>query len=110
MAVPAAMPRNHLDTEGQSTMATKDAKQRHGANDAAAPPVTRLNVRINPEAHRRLMIHCVMAGKAPGAFLERLIEDHCRTWKVQENSHGRVKADDRPDLAAGVSVPMSNVA
>jgi hypothetical protein len=78
-------------------------KQRHGASNAAALPVTRLNVRISPEVHQRLMIHCVMSGKAPGAFLEQLINAHCRTWKVQENSHGRVKVDDRLDLAADVS-------
>ena len=49
------------------------------------------------------MIHCVMSGLAPGAFLENLIRQHCRTWKVQENSNGRGTADDRLDLAASVN-------
>jgi hypothetical protein len=85
-------------------------KQRKGASDASAPTVQRLNVRIKPDAHQRLMIHCVMSGLAPGAFLEKLIETHCRTWKVQANGSARVTADDRLDSAADVSVPMQAVA
>jgi hypothetical protein len=81
-------------------------KQRKGASDASTPsnpPVHRLNVRIKPAAYQRLQIHCVMSGKAPGEFLESLIETHCRTWRVQENPATRVTADDRLSGADHIS-------
>ncbi len=86
-------------------MATKTTKPRKGANDATTPTVQRLNVRIKPDAHQRLMIHCVMSGLAPGAFLEKLIENHCRTWRVQENPSTRGTTDDRLDLSDHISSP-----
>ena len=52
-----------------------------------------------------VMIHCVMSGLAPGAFLEKLIETHCRTWRVQENGSARVTTDDRLNLSDHISSP-----
>ena len=80
-------------------------KRRQSTSDATTPTVQRLNVRIKPDVHQRLMIHCVMSGMAPGEFLEDLIKTHCRTWKVQANGSARVTADDRLDLADHISSP-----
>jgi hypothetical protein len=75
-------------------------KRRRRASDAE---VQRLNIFINPDAHRRLMVHSVMSGLSPGLFIEKLIFDHCRTWKVQVNPHGKSKEEDRPNSADDVS-------
>jgi hypothetical protein len=61
-------------------------KRRRRATDAE---VQRLNVYISPDAHRRLMVHAVYEGLSPGLFVERLIEDHCKSWKVQANAATR---------------------
>ena len=77
-------------------------KRRQGVNDAGNQ---RLNVRINPSAYQRLQIHCVMDGVSPGAFLEKLINDHCRSYRVQVIGSARVMTDDRLDAAEHVNPP-----
>jgi hypothetical protein len=50
-----------------------------------------------------LMLHSLMAGLSPGLFLERLINEHCRSWRVQANSRGSTVPNDRLDLPGCVS-------
>jgi hypothetical protein len=73
------------------------ATKRRGVTDVESQ---RLNVRLDPAAYQRLMIHCVMGGIQPGKFIENLINTHCRDWRVQAN---RVTPIDRLDLDASVS-------
>jgi hypothetical protein len=84
-------------------MAAKTKKIR-GVEDAEASESQRLNVRIGPDALRRLGIHCVMSGKTPGKLVEQLINEHLRDWKVQANSSARVITEDRPQTADSVSL------
>jgi hypothetical protein len=62
----------------------------------------RLNVRIDPAAYRRLMIHCVMSGSPPGKFLAHLIDTHCREWRVQS-----VQANPGVSVVSPVSAPLA---
>jgi hypothetical protein len=83
----------------------KPSKQRRAVTDAESQ---RLNVRLDAEAYRRLMIHCVMSGTQPGKFLASLIDTHCRAWRVQAvaaqvNRSASVPSDGRLDLDASVS-------
>jgi hypothetical protein len=57
--------------------------RRRRASDAK---VCRLNVFIDPDAYERLMVHSVKAKLMPGLFVEKLINDHCKAWRVQENT------------------------
>jgi hypothetical protein len=78
--------------------------KRRGVNDATDTHAQRLNVRIDPAAYQRLMIHCVMSGTQPGKFVADLINRHCREWRVQANRAGSVTTDDRLDLGADVNL------
>lgn len=75
------------------------AKQRKGVADAESQ---RLNIRLSPDAYRRLGVHAIMGGMTPGKLVEALINQHCREWKVQANSSARVTTDDRPDRSESV--------
>jgi hypothetical protein len=75
-------------------------KQRRGAADAETQ---RLNVRISPDAYRRLNVHAIMAGVNPGTLVETLIDTHLREWRVQANRAAQATPDDRLDLTASVS-------
>ena len=44
--------------------------------------VARLNVCIEQDAYRRLMVNSAMEGLSPGLFLEGLINDHCKAWNL----------------------------
>jgi hypothetical protein len=99
-SVAAPGPRDHITIEGTKTMPTT---KRRGVNDASDNGAQRLNVRIDPGAYQRLMIHCVMSGMQPGKFLENLINSHCREWRVQANRSVPVGTDDRLNLDAGVN-------
>jgi hypothetical protein len=72
-------------------------KRRRRASDAE---VQRLNVFIDPDAHKRLMVHSVYEGLSPGLFVERLINEHCKTWKVQTNAPRKGKKGDQVDSGA----------
>ncbi len=88
-------------------------KRPRGVSDAITrpePETQRLNVRLDPDAHKRLMVHCVMSGQAPGKYLARLINDHCREWRVQGIGPGRSKEEDRPESAGGVKSPATSAA
>jgi hypothetical protein len=52
---------------------------------------------IDPDAYERLMVHAVKARLSPGLFVEKLINNHCKDWKVQVNSRSKGQSDDRPD-------------
>jgi hypothetical protein len=78
--------------------------KRRGVNDATESEAQRLNVRIDPATHQRLMIHCVMAGMTPGKLIADLVNRHCREWRVQANRTGSVTTDDRLEVDAGVSL------
>jgi hypothetical protein len=80
------------------------ATRRRGVNDAGESNAQRLNVRIDPAAYQRLMIHCVMSGMQPGKFVEALINAHCREWRVQANRSVPVSADDRLEITGGVNL------
>ena len=89
------------------------SKQRRGATDATDANAQRLNVRIDPSAYQRLMIHCVMSGTQPGKFLASLIDTHCRAWRVQAVQANRsvpTTGDDRLDLTAGVNLADATAA
>lgn len=62
------------------------AKRSKGVVDAAASDHQRLNVRLSPEAYRRLGVHALYAGVTPGRLVERLITEHLREYRVQVNS------------------------
>jgi len=86
-------------------------KRRRGATDGAEPVARqRFNVRLHPESYERLMIHCLKAGKRPGRFLDDLIGDHCKDWKVQVNHPALSKGSDRLDGAGDVSRAAMSVA
>jgi hypothetical protein len=80
------------------------APRRRGVADASDSNAQRLNVRIDPAAYQRLMIHCVMSGTQPGKFVENLINAHCREWRVQANRSVPVTADDRLEIDASVNL------
>lgn len=86
------------------------AKKSKGVEDAGASESQRLNVRISPDALRRLGIHCVMSGTTPGKLVEKLINEHLRDWKVQANSSARVITEDRPQPADSVSLASAAAA
>ena len=77
-----------------ATTAAPSTPRRPRRQATPAPPSTRLNVRLNAEAARRLHVHALMAGMTPGQLIERLINDHCREWRVQRNGNDRAKPDD----------------
>jgi hypothetical protein len=82
------------------------SKNRRGATDATDANAQRLNVRIDPSAYQRLMIHCVMSGTQPGKFLATLIDTHCRAWRVQAvqaNRNTSVPSDGRLEIDASMS-------
>jgi hypothetical protein len=83
------------------------AKQRQSVPDTTDAESQRLNVRIDPDAYRRLMIHCVMSGQQPGKYIESLINSHCREWRVQAIRSAQATSDDRLDLTPGVSLGNS---
>jgi hypothetical protein len=76
------------------------AKKRQGVADVESQ---RLNVRITPDAYRRLGVHAIMAGVTPGRLVEQLINSHCREWKVQANRAAPVTTEDRPEIDVHVS-------
>ena len=69
------------------------ATRRKSAADATTPESQRLNIRISPEAYRRLGVHAIMAGMTPGRLVEQLINTHCREWKVQSNRSASAMVD-----------------
>lgn len=79
-------------------------KRRQGVSDATDNGSQRLNVRIDPAAYQRLMIHCVMSGKQPGEYVESLINAHCREFRVQAIRTGQATTEDRLDPSASVSL------
>lgn len=64
------------------------AKRSKGVVDAGTSDHTRVNARLSHEAYRRLSVHALMAGVTPGKYLERLITEHCREWRIQSNPSG----------------------
>lgn len=86
------------------------AKKSKSVDDAGTTESQRLNVRIGPDALRRLGIHCVMSGTTPGKMVEKLINDHLRDWKVQANASARVITEDRPETIDSVSLASASVA
>jgi hypothetical protein len=97
----------HTIIERVLTMA---AKRHRGVNEPGDVEAQRLNVRLDPAAYQRLMIHCVMSGQQPGRYIESLINTHCRLWKVQSNGRGPVATDDRPSEATDVNLAANPAA
>lgn len=71
--------------------------KRKGVPDASARETQRLNVRLAPEDYRRLGVHAVMTGVTPGTLVGRLIREHLREFRVQQNPAG---GSDRPVIVA----------
>jgi hypothetical protein len=83
----------------------KTAKNRRGVSDAENQ---RVNLRLSTAAHQRLAVHALMAGTTPGRLVERLIEEHLKSWRVQAvavqaNRSVPVTADDRLEIGAEMS-------
>jgi len=57
-------------------------RKRRSAEDGKGQDFARLNVVINHEAYKRLMVNSTMEGLSPGMFLEQLITDHCKAWQM----------------------------
>ena len=85
-------------------MATKSRK---GVTDAAESMNQRLNLRASADAYRRLGVHAVMTGMAPGKLVEKLIEEHLRDFRVQVISGDRSVKSDRLDLSGNISAANS---
>src|SRR5262245_27998666 len=81
------------------------ATKRRGVADAESQ---RLNIRISPDAYRRLAVHALMGGTTPGRLVEDLINAHCREWRVQANRSVPVMGEDR--LVADDAVSLGSVA
>ena len=75
------------------------AKQKR--QGAAASATQRLNVRLSIEAYRRLHVHSVYGGKAPGAILEDLIGT-LKEFRVQRNPVGPAVSEVSASLEGGV--------
>jgi hypothetical protein len=69
--------------------------------------VQRLNVRIDPAAYQRLMIHAVMAKRSPGELVAELINSNLRDWRVQSN---RGQSNGSVETTAGVESSEASVA
>jgi hypothetical protein len=80
--------------------------RRRRASDAT---VCRLNVFIDPDAYERLMVHAVKAKLMPGLFVEKLILDHCKDWRVQDNTAAKSRraVDPADPAASSVSAPLA---
>lgn len=69
------------------------------------PKTAKLSASIGIETYRRLVVHALYAGLSQGAFLDRLIDTHCRELRVQQNPpRGRPSDDsvDRLEIAGSV--------
>ena len=64
--------------------------KRPGVDDAKVRKTTRVNVRLDSEAARRLRVHCAMTELTPGEVLTRLCEG-LREFSMP------AKLTDRPD-------------
>ena len=86
------------------------SKQRRGVADAENQ---RVNLRLSTAAHQRLAVHALMAGTTPGRLVERLIEEHLKSWRVQAVQANRsvpTTGDDRLDLTTGVNLADATAA
>lgn len=63
----------------------------------------RLNVHVEPDAYKRLMVHCLMSGVQPGQMVTGWIDSHCKEWKLPAANHGQAKPTDRPDSSVDVN-------
>jgi hypothetical protein len=63
----------------------------------------RLNVRVESDSYKRLMIHCLMTGEQPGEIVTGWIDLHCKEWKLPASNHVSVKPSDRPDSTVDVN-------
>ena len=86
------------------------SKIRRGVADAKTQ---RVNIRLTTDAYRRLGVHSLMTGVAPGKLVESLIEQHLRDFRVQAVQANRsvpTTGDDRLDLTAGVNLADATAA
>lgn len=77
------------------------ASKRPGVDDARARKTTRVNVRLDSEAARRLRVHCAMTELTPGEVLTRLCEG-LREFSMPAKLEPRVKDNDRQDKSSDV--------
>lgn len=81
------------------------AKKGKGVADAVASESQRLNVRLSPDAYRRLGVHAVMRGETPGKLVERLINEHLREFRVQAIQATLSDRSERVDAVSPVNIP-----
>jgi hypothetical protein len=75
-----------------------------------AQPLQRLNVRVEADAYKRLMVHCLMTGEQPGKIVNAWIDTYCKEWKLPASNHGSVKSEDRTSEAESISLAMETAA
>lgn len=71
--------------QGDKAMATR---KRKSVGDTVAQKASRVNVRIDEDALRRLRVHCAMTGLTPGEVISRLCEG-LRDWSIPVNLSAR---------------------
>jgi hypothetical protein len=79
------------------------AKQRKRVADAPKAPTQRVNLQIDVAAYQRLLLHSIMGKEQPGVIVSRLIDAHCRSWKVAPNVPARVMSEESANLADQVT-------
>jgi hypothetical protein len=65
------------------------ASRRKRVADASKPETQRVNLQIDVAAYQRLLLHSIMGKEQPGVIVSRLIDAHCRAWKVAPNAPAR---------------------
>ena len=73
-------------------------------------PTRRLNVQLDPEAHQRLLLHCLMTHQNPGELLSQFVNKHLRDWKVQKNASTRGTSTESAENAGQESESVPAVA
>jgi hypothetical protein len=76
------------------------SKNRRGVADAKTQ---RVNIRLTTDAYRRLGVHSLMTGVAPGKLVEALIDQHLRDFRVQTVRSASVPSDGRLEIDASMS-------
>ena len=83
------------------------SKIRRGGADAKTQ---RVKIRLTTDAYRRLGVHSLMTGVAPGKLVESLIEQHLRDFRVQAVRSASVPSDGRLEIDASVNLAEATAA
>jgi hypothetical protein len=83
------------------------SKIRRGVADAKTQ---RVNIRLTTDAYRRLGVHSLMTGVAPGKLVESLIEQHLRDFRVQSVRSANGHSPDSASQGDGVNLAEASAA